>query len=202
MPRVVDFIVDAKRTCLQERFFAHFAFATVQELSRAVAEMQIGLDSIVRSEDASSYVYSGWVYWFLFLKGYQQAETTGSIGDENIYLNYLTQYYAPRGHDPGLALELSDIDRARDRIKRRFDVMDMLRTRGDRDAMDEIEPIIVTVSPRGPDHPLLVYPVDSPHALGGRLVDGWHRLFAARLAGTPALRGRAIFEDQLLEEVS
>jgi hypothetical protein len=194
-PRVADFVVDVQRTCLQERFFGNFSFENTDDLIAAVADMEVGLDSISRSKDASVLVYSGWVYWFLFLKGYLQYREAAEITDTNIYFNYLVRYYAPRGHDPGISTQLLDVNQARERVRERFENFDVV---GDREAdvLNVVEPIVVTVSDPMPHHPLRVYPVGAPDALGGRLVDGWHRLFSAKIAGCPELQGQAVFEGE------
>lgn len=194
-PRVADFVVDVQRTCLQERFFATFSFEKTDDLIAAVSEMEVGLDTISRSKDASLHVYSGWVYWFFFLKGYLEYREADEITDDNLYFNYVVQYYAPRGHDPGISPQLLDVKQARIRIGERFKSFDVIRANR-ADALDVVDPVMVTVGHPMPKHPLRVYPVGAPDSLGGRLVDGWHRLFSAKVADCPELRGRAIFEGE------
>ena len=108
----LEFRVDATRTQLHEHFFNVFAFDSRDELFAAFGDIEVGLDSLARSHDSRESVYSGWVYWFLFLKGYLRYAETGEVEDDNIYLDYLVHYYGPRNHDPGIAFELCQPDLA------------------------------------------------------------------------------------------
>jgi hypothetical protein len=186
-----ELLIDARRTCLQRRFFTTFAFDTRDELLAAVTDLRLGVETIAQSADSKREVYSGWSYWLLFLKGYLDATASDQLDDDNVYLDYLVRYYGPRRHDPGIADDLTSPGWARDRVERRFALLDAAAQVG---AGEEwvIEPIGVQLDETPPEHPLLVFSVGAAAPLQATLVDGWHRLFAARLWDVAAVPGRAI----------
>ena len=105
------------------------------------------------------------------------------------YLDYLVRYYGPRGHDPGMTDDLMDPVFVRACVERRFALVDAA-TSVHPDRSWDVDPVVVVVSELPLESPLRVFPVDSLEPLNGRLVDGWHRLFAARLGGVSVLPGR------------
>jgi hypothetical protein len=187
------FLVDAQRTCLQDKFFRHFDFDSTSELVAAVAEMEVGLETIAVGRDCRDHVYSGWVYWFLFLKGYLDYRREHYVRDPNIYLEYLTRYYVPRGHDPGIAHELRSVEAARGRVLRRYRDLDSISAAA-RDARvpDDIAPVEVRIEDPPPADVLAIFRPSGAFAIAASRVDGWHRLFAARIAGLDALPGRLV----------
>ena len=188
-----EFTVDTQRTLLQQHFFKVFSFDSSEQLLTAISEMEVGLDSIAQSLDSRIEVYSGWVYWFLYVKGYLQFAETDQVDDDNIYLDYLVRYYAPRGHDPGVAKEFSDPQTARKRVMQRFLLIpEATDAAGSESKVWSTHPILVILDEQSPRFPLLVYPVDSAQPIGASLVDGWHRLFAARLFGVAAVPGHLV----------
>jgi hypothetical protein len=196
----LEFTIDATRTQLHEHFFTVFAFDSRDELFAAVGDMEVGLDSLARSHDSRASVYSGWVYWFLFLKGYLRFAETGELDDDNIYLDYLIRYYGPRNHDPGIAFELCQPDLARERARWRFASMQDAARAAEDSTTWATEAVLVLVTDRAPEYPLHVYRLGSETPLTATLVDGWHRLFAARLWNIPSLPGRFVREDEFEAE--
>jgi hypothetical protein len=190
--RELDITVDTRRTRLQKLFFDVFAFKSREELFAAISEMEVGLDSLARSDDSQILVYSGWVYWFLFLKGYLRFAETGHVEDDNIYLDYLVRYYGPRNHDPGIASEMCEPEFARERTGTRFASMQAAASGAVEPGTWDTHPVLVIVRVPPPRFPLDVYAMDSRQPFPAALVDGWHRLFAARLWGVASLPGRVI----------
>ncbi|MDQ4064932.1 MAG: hypothetical protein M3161_02685 [Actinomycetota bacterium] len=187
----LEFAVNAQRTCLQRRFFDHFAFDSNVELIAAVERMECDVDSVACSRDLRVGVYSGWMYWYLFLKGFLQFRAAESLRDDNVYLDYFLRHYLPRAHDPGLALEAANVDAARARVINRYARMLMLAEMNDAGvtAVTEIDPIVVDVTDPPPADPLRVFAVGAADSIGAARVDGWHRLFAARLFGIASIPG-------------
>ena len=200
LPPGDEIAVDVRRTRLQERFFDVFGFDSREELFGAISEMHVGLDSLARGDDSRILVYSGWVYWFLFLKGYLRFAEAGEVEDDNIYLDYLVRYYGPRNHDPGIAAELCDPVLARERATWRF--TSMLQAASDvvEPGALATDPLLVIVRDPPPTFPLDVYEIESERPMRALLVDGWHRLFAARLWDVPSLPGR-VFPEEVYEEL-
>jgi hypothetical protein len=192
-----EFAVDPQRTCLQARFFSTFSFDSTEELLAAISGMSVDVAAVAQSRDSRLLVYSGWVYWFLFLKGYLDAKQHGSLRDDNTYLDYVLRFYGPREHDPGLAFEMSSPELARERVEQRFALIAGAAEAAERNGGDwQIDPIIVYVNGRPEDPPLAVFLVGSDEPVIGRLVDGWHRLFVARLFGVASLPGRTLVQSE------
>jgi hypothetical protein len=192
----IAFSVDTRRTCLQRAFFAHFTFDSMSDLIAAVADMRVGVDSIARSRDIRSELYSGWVYWLLFLRGFLEYREGGEVAEDNVYLQYMVRYYAPRRHDPGVVESFRDPGRAVNRIRARFDYLTAMADAQARGLLDltDIDPVVVTVHAPMPRYPLRVFPVGAADSLGGALVDGWHRLFGTQLFGIVSMPGLVIRE--------
>lgn len=195
--------IDVGRTCLQRRFFSHFEFSSVEDLFATVASLQVDLDAIARSRDSRIYQYSGWVYWLHYLKGYLQYVETQAISRSNIYFEYLMRYYLPSADDPGLSSKLSTHDAIIERIERRFRDFDFFRhhTAQDRSAAKTMAPVTLIVSNPPPDNARVVYEIGSDTPLMPRFIDGWHRLFAAKLCGIKTLRGQVVYEDSQVNHV-
>lgn len=188
--------VDVKRTCLQHRFFSNFEFDTVDELLAAAAGMHLDLDAMAWSRDLRSYVYSGWVYWLLYVKGYLQYVESGTIGSGNIYYDYLTKYYGPRAHDPGLHRVLADPQRTFERVAWRFRDTKSFREHATEDSswLDGVAPVRIIIGDPPPQNGLLIYEIGSDAPLKASLFDGWHRLFSASLWGIEKLRCEVVRE--------
>ena len=188
-------LVDMERTCLQRRFFEHFRFDCPEDLLAAVDGFDVDLGALVRSHDARSLVYSGWVYWMLFVKGYLQYEEAGDVAAGNVFLDYLTGFYgaaAERGGDPELRVMLADEAEAAVVVRRRFEDLRRFRHGRAEEVAEQLAPIRIHVGeqPDGSAHD--VFEVGRTTPLRARGVDGWHRLFAAKLFGAPALRAEVV----------
>lgn len=148
--------------------------------------MRIDLDALLREPDLRLHVYSGASYWLLFLKGYLQHHESGTIAGGNIYYDYLMGHYAPELKDPGLVREFATPQSAVERIVRRYQDLDRFRAGGPLIG-SAVAPVRIIISEPPPPHPLRVYEAGSEIPLRARLVDGWHRLFAAKLCGVESL---------------
>ena len=78
--------IDVNRTFLDLPFFTIFdaAFASSDDLLRAVDQMELDLETLEASLDLQR-VYAGWLYWLIYVKGYCQYARSGEIGPGNIY---------------------------------------------------------------------------------------------------------------------
>jgi SAM-dependent methyltransferase len=196
--------IDVSRTGLQDRFFHNFEFDTADELLAALAGMEIDLATMARSHDLRREVYSGWVYWLLYLKGYIQYTKSGKVGSGNLYFDYLTKFYVGRGPDHGLGQELSEPRKVAERVARRFRDIDLFRkhpVEGPSSWMNKVAPVRIIVSDPPPENPLLIYEVGSDSPLKARLFDGWHRLCPARLFGIRELPCIVDQENRQLDHV-
>jgi SAM-dependent methyltransferase len=172
--------VSPQRTMLQRRFFERVSFPTSDGLLSRVRKMDFDLPAVADDPDLAKSVYSGELYWLIFLRGYCQYLDEGVLGRGNLYFDYFTQYHLPRRHDPALSDALSDPVSALERVTARF--YDMNRFR--RAPHTYVPPAITIFRVGNPDSDRLeVYETDSGEAIHAHAIDGWHRLFAARVFG-------------------
>jgi hypothetical protein len=185
------------RYALQQRFFMMFRFDSLDELFDAVDRMEIDVDTLAKSREIKNLGSEGWVYWFLFTKGYIQYAKTGVIGEGNVYYDYLTRHYIDQGHDPSAIWDLTERDLAVERVARRFRDFDWLRRAGAEspDPAPGTKPIRVTVADHPRDPPLHVYEVGSDQPVPVRHIDGWHRSCSARLSGLSRFPCEAVPEN-------
>jgi SAM-dependent methyltransferase len=183
--------IDMQRTKLHQRFFSMFQFDTAEDLLTAISKLDLDLESIAQSHDAKALVYSGWVYWLIYTKGYLQYAETGTIGKGNMLLDYLLNYYLPRNQDPGLRA-LADPLKAITRVAYRFQDFDVFRNTLARNPgeINSVNPVTVFLEEPPVNGRLLVYEIGSDVPIQATLVDGWHRLFLASLFGVGTLRGK------------
>lgn len=192
--------VDVARTRLQRRFFETFAFDSSAELLAAIDGIDVDLSSLARSHDVRKLLADGWVYWFLFAKGYLQYTQAGDVEVGNVYLDYLTRYYLGHGHNPAMRGDLEHLETAKVRVVQRYRDLDQLRLIATGETTDALTPIQVTVSSPAPPHPYHFYPVNSDEPELVRAINGWHRMCSAALAGVETLACEVI-DERLVEHV-
>ena len=188
---IVD--VDVERTALQHRFFEMFAFDSLGELLAAVDGMTFDLEALARCRDVRDWLADGWVYWLLYTKGWLQYRSAGDVLPGNVYFEYLFRHYLAHGHNPAMRGDLEQPDRAAERVRRRFRDFDkLLRAKAGHDV--PIDTIRVTVSDPPPMHPYRFHVVGGNAPIVVRAIDGWHRMYAARLVGVSTLRCEVVHE--------
>jgi hypothetical protein len=168
-------------------FSAHKGIDGETLLERA-RKLDIDLERAAQDDDLARSVYSGRLYWEIFLKGYAQYLEGYALGPGNIYYDYIVDYYAPRGHDPGVAFALRDPVFALHRIASRFLDLDQFRHSPRRYVPTPVQ----LETGGGAADPLLVYEPRSDEPLVASRVDGWHRLFAARVFGATKVPGEVV----------
>jgi SAM-dependent methyltransferase len=171
-------MIDVQRTPWFDAFFSAWSFESPEDLLTAVESTALDLEAISRNRDLHGQGLSGWTYWFLYLKGYTQYVDAGAVTDSNVYYRYLTEYFE---QDEGLAPVLRDREAARTRIGRRFE--DFSRLAADPEAQPEFEPITIWTEEPPPVDAKLVFVDGASAPLPAVDIDGYHRLFAARLHG-------------------
>jgi SAM-dependent methyltransferase len=179
-------LMDVSRTRLQEKFFSTFEFDSSEDLLTAVDRMEVDVGTLARSHDSRFAGYDGWVLWLLYLKGFLQYSKTKEVGPGNAYFEYVSEYHEQVG-DPVVSLEVG-WDTAAEYVKRQFENMDRMRSRASDPALvEEIPPLraIVKDDQKGT---LYLYEPGAEHPIVAARVDGWHRLFAARVFDVPHLR--------------
>ena len=172
--------VSVQQTKLQHRFFDEVPFLSAEDVLGDVRSMPIDLARVADDPDLAKSVYSGKTYWLLFLKGFCQYLDTGALGAGNVYFEYIVNYYAPRRHDPGISDALLDPLFAVERIAARFRDADQFRQKP---RTYVPAPIKIFRSDDPNIDRLEVCDADSGEMVRASAVDGWHRLFAARLFG-------------------
>ena len=172
--------IDVTRTCLQHTFFDRFPGDSTEEVLAAVAAHPLDLDEQASSEDARLMLYSGWTYWFLFLRGWLQYRDTGTIGPENVHVRYLITYFGQQTHDPGMGERLSEPANAMVAASSRFRDLSYF-ARGPKAAAYVPAPVRLWVEDPPAAHTPSVFITGREDPLLPRSIDGWHRLFAASL---------------------
>lgn len=172
-----------------------FLYDLASELLDDIGRLPVDYDAFALSRDARRFGYSGWVYWLIYLKGYTQYRTSGVVEESNAYYRYLASNEG-LGGDPTLSAANSP-SALSNRISRRFADCDELSepTSGSQFAEQNVHPVTVFTRPRRAEDDLLsVYPDASIEPIWARLVDGHHRLFAARLFGVRRMRFTVLVE--------
>jgi SAM-dependent methyltransferase len=188
--------VDVSRsTSWYDSFFSTLQFDSAEELLEAVAEMWIDVDTMVKGHDLRRQVMSGWVYWLLYIKGYLQYVDAGQVDKGNVYYDYLMRYFGPQGQDPGLHNVLAAPHTTAERVKWRFRDFELFRNHGvyEPKVEDSISAITLIVRDRPTFDAKFVYEVGSDTPLQAS-IDGYHRLFLARLFDIKALRYETVHE--------
>jgi hypothetical protein len=191
--------IDGTRTPLTDTFFSTLPFDSTEDLLTAVASMELSVEAMAKCHDlARDTVLGGWIYWVLYIKGYLQYKATGTISGDNVYYDYLTKYFGPREHDPGLIQILANPASTTKLIARRFRDFDLFRSCATHKLgeTEGVDPVIVILSdpPPSEDDAMLVYEVGSDAPLRASIIDGYHRLFLAKLFEVRRLPGRVLSE--------
>jgi hypothetical protein len=197
-PRHLDVdLATPPRMALQQRFFMMFRFDSLDELLDAIDRMEIDVGTLVKSPESKNLGSEGWVYWFLFTKGYVQYAKSGEINEVNVYFDYLVRHYMEHGHDPSAGWDLTEHDLAVERVARRYRDFDTLRRVGaeSREPPADTKPVRITLRDVPRDPPLQLYEVGSDVPLPVRYIDGWHRLCSARLSGLSRFPCEAVGEN-------
>jgi 2-polyprenyl-3-methyl-5-hydroxy-6-metoxy-1,4-benzoquinol methylase len=184
-----------RSTSWYDCFFSTLQFDFAEELLEAVAEMQVDVDTMVKSRDLRRKVMSGWVYWWLYIKGYLQYVDTSQVDKGNVYYDYLMKYFGPEGHDPGLHNVLAAPHTTAERAIRRFQDFELFRNHAayEPNVPDSISPITLIVRDLPTSDAKFVYEVGSDTPLQAS-IDGYHRLFLARLFDIEALPYEIVHE--------
>lgn len=195
-------LLDVRRTDLHSRFYDMFLYDLASELLDDIRRLPVDANTFALSRDARRYGYSGWVYWLIYLKGYTQYRTCGAVAESNAYYMYVVSNEASAA-DPTLSASVSPSSLAH-RISRRFTDCDEFSepASGSRFAEEVVRPITVFTRVRRAEDDLLgIYPEGSTDPIWARLVDGHHRLFAARLFGIKRIRFTVLVEAESVPEV-
>jgi hypothetical protein len=187
--------IDVVKTSLQKSFFSVFSFDSPDELIAAIDGIDVDVRSLSRCRDIRYSLADGWVYWFLFAKGYLQYRKAGGVEPGNVYLDYLVEYFLAHGHNPAMRQDLEDHERAAERVARRYRDFDNLAGVDSAGAAEVVNPIRVTVSHPPSPHPYFFFPSHGENPIIVRAIDGWHRMCSARLSGVRVLPCEVVDED-------
>jgi hypothetical protein len=194
--------LDVERTEIHRRFFDTFGYVNASECLRDLKHLSIDCDAFSNCSE-SQYGYSGWLYWLLYMKGYAQYQADGAIHEDNVYLTYLKRHYAMQHADPTMRSVMTS-PAAIARIGRRFadcDELSAVATAADF-AKRRLAPVTlyIRMAPAEEDR-LLVSEIGCSQPIRARLIDGHHRLFAARLFNVRLLRFEVLMEAQSVPDI-
>lgn len=190
--------VDPAASATHRAFFEAWDYASTTELLAAVEATGIVVDALAANRNVARHGYSGWAYWFLYLKGWLHWRASGEAGPGNPYYDYMTAHYVPDGADVALARALRDPEVAEQLVRRRFADLDRFHAAEGADVADEVAPLRAIVSARPPRDALALAAADGGEPVLARRVDGWHRLFGARALGVRRLRAEVVEEPSAL----
>jgi SAM-dependent methyltransferase len=191
--------IDVTRTAWYDRFFDTFAFNSAEELLSAVDLMDFNVDALARNRDLVKDL-GGWVYWLAYLKGALQNAAGGAPESGNYYYDLLARHWR---NDPGRAKDLDDPSRLSVLVRRRFDDFELFRR--DREAPLKVAPAHIVIT-NGPPTPSAtrglkrVYEVGSEVPVETTTIDGYHRIFLARLFGHKQIPGDFVAEPDALPD--
>jgi hypothetical protein len=195
-------MLDVRRTDLHSRFFHVFQYEFAGELLDDLERLPIDHSTFGRSLDSRQLHYGGWHYWLLYLKGYTQYRRSGAIDNTNVYLQHLT--LGPAAQRADRALHSAQPEAVVEMILRRFADCDRLGspTIAPQFAKNELTPVKAFVrNPPSAEDTLILYRIQSSEPTRARLVDGHHRLFAARLFGVEQVRFQVVAEPDEVPEM-
>jgi SAM-dependent methyltransferase len=188
--------IDLDRTEWLTPFFETWRFDSPDDLIAAIQATQVDLPTFSRSGELRDQGLGSWGYWFLFVKGWIEYRGAGELHVGNTYLEYMTEHFDARRHDPGIEVLMSDGEMACERVALRFRDMDTCwDARRERSLqLNPLEPVTVRLQDPLPFGAKYVYESGTSHAIGPAMIDGHHRLFAARLAGATSARAEVVAE--------
>lgn len=174
--------VDPSRTYWYDRFFSTWEIANPDELLEAIDALSVSVEAVAKSDDLARRGLSGWLYWTLYIKGFLENRNRNSLDESNTYLAYLYQFGCIHKHDPGLAEAFDDLEKAKQRVNLRFEdfrVIEGLRNGGGDDG--RVGAISCRVLPQDRVDTKELHIVGSGEPIAASDLDGYHRLFLARL---------------------
>jgi SAM-dependent methyltransferase len=191
-------LIDVTRTSWLDGFFSAWSFESAEALVEAVEATTVDLSSFSRNLDLRELGLSGWGYWFIFVKGWREYRTAGAVEPENTYCRYMRTHFDVVRHDPGLAEVVQDPAQLLARIELRFADLDKLsRSSGARHPgpPEELSPVRIWLQEPPPFGAKLFHEARNSHVIGPGMMDGHHRLFAARLFGVSQMPAEVIAVD-------
>jgi hypothetical protein len=175
--------IDVGRTPWYDRFFTRFKGDSPEALLTEIDRMEVDVDGLAENGDLGTNDLAGWVYWLVYLKGALQAAGDGSPDGGTVYHDLLKRHWK---NDPGRAKDLVDPERLNTLVCRRFDDFKLFRS--DPNAPQKAAPVQIVVTD-GPPTALArrgvkrIYEAGNEVPVETTVVDGYHRLFLARLFG-------------------
>ncbi len=177
-PRLV--YIDPALTSWCDPFFAQHAGLTGEQVLRLVARQELDVDEAAAADDMKIYPLAGVTYWLVYLTGYCEYRSRHLAVEHNLYLDYLRRYFHPRGHDPGLTSVLVDPKLAAERVRLRFTDLDIMRVAAP-NWPRQLSPVRAGLKGIAPPAGVAVVDTATEEAIDVAWIDGYHRLFSARL---------------------
>lgn len=177
--QIEDGLLDLNRSYFKflDNFFSRFDVKDLKGLGDIldiVLRKEFELSSCRDSKDYRLGI-SGWLYWYYYLKGYKEYIDLGIVDSYNSYLNYLVAYYEDTKFDPDFESIIADRSKLVGRIAKRFDT-----TRSMMKGEKDIFPITLFNLQQDNERNRL-YMTGSSNRFSCEYIDGYHRLFSARL---------------------
>lgn len=197
-PTQVRRLVDPAAGSVHRGFFEAWDYDSTADLLAAVGSTEISLQTLANNRNIARHGYSGWIYWFLYLKGWLDYRESGNAGPGNIYFDYMTTHYIPDGADTALGQAMRNPETAESIVLHRFADLDRFDEAEGADVSAAIDPIRAVIGHTPPAIPLKLVDAASGASIPARRLDGWHRLFGARALGAGRLRADVVTESRNL----
>lgn len=182
--------VDVKRTTIwYDRFFNRYPHLSPQEVIDAVAQDVWSLPELLAEPDLYADLLDGWSYWWLYINGWRQYQASGGVFDDNIYYQFMTRHALAAGIDQGIAPELQDSEQSRLLVLRRYADFDVFAHHAADGSTNDVGTSVLqaVATHRDATASQDVYLIGSGEPVHTRFIDGYHRLFLARLFRVAAL---------------
>jgi hypothetical protein len=185
--------IDIARVDWFDAFFSRMGSPSAEKILEAIGAADVDLQALEETGDLAEMAMSGWAYWTLYIKGYLDYSAGGQVTWDNVYLRYLVGYFGPRNHDPGLRETLVDPNAAVHRVALRYRDFDRFRNlQTSHPNGSPIDPPVLTIVDPPPDHAKVVYEAGTGREVLPAVVDGYHRIFLARLFGARDLKAQVM----------
>jgi 2-polyprenyl-3-methyl-5-hydroxy-6-metoxy-1,4-benzoquinol methylase len=184
--------IDVRRTPWYDVFFDKFRFNSPRQLLAAVEEMDVEVEALACEPDFSVNGMGGWVYWLIYVKGALQRARGGAIGPGNVYYDLLARH---GNNDPGRVADYRDPSRLLTVVHRRFQDFDLFNTHPEAPLQAAPPRLVVAEGPPSPRRGVKrIYKIGSEVPVETTTIDGYHRLFLARLFGHTQIPGDFVTE--------
>ena len=193
--------IDPRKTAWFDPFFERFRVRSAEQLLAEIGQMDVNVDELAHNSDLAANDLGGWVYWLIYLVGGLRWMSDGDAGPSNPYYKILGRHWS---RDIGRAQDMSDPERLKALVLRRFEDFKLFRTNPK--APELVQPVQLVLTAGRPVTSATrsikrVFETGRETPVETSTIDGYHRLFLARLFGHDHIQCDFVAErDAVLDE--